>query len=48
MMIIFFVAVQVPFLKVLNDEQMSAIVNDDEFCQEEFHGSNVVLCKQVG
>eukprot|EP00752_Nemacystus_decipiens_P004872 g4435.t1 len=37
---------KVPFLKSLGDEQLTRIVEDDSFCQEELHGSNVVLLRQ--
>ena len=38
---------QVPFLKPLSEEQLAQVVDDDAFCQEELHGSNVVLLRQV-
>ncbi|CAM9631642.1 unnamed protein product, partial [Ectocarpus sp. 12 AP-2014] len=37
---------KVPFLKSLNEDQVARVVNDDRFCQEELHGSNVVLLRQ--
>ncbi|CAM9954728.1 unnamed protein product, partial [Scytosiphon promiscuus] len=36
----------VPFLKSLTEEQLVRVVDDDRFCQEELHGSNVVLLRQ--
>ncbi|CAM9426926.1 unnamed protein product, partial [Phaeothamnion confervicola] len=37
---------KVPFLRALGAESMVRIVNDDRFCAEEFHGSNVALLRQ--
>ncbi|CAN0077796.1 unnamed protein product, partial [Ectocarpus fasciculatus] len=37
---------KVPFLKSLSEDQLVEVVNDDRFCQEELHGSNVVLLRQ--
>ncbi|CAM9848856.1 unnamed protein product, partial [Laminaria digitata] len=37
---------KVPFLKPLSEEQLAQVVDDDAFCQEELHGSNVVLLRQ--
>eukprot|EP00903_Cladosiphon_okamuranus_P017333 g15970.t1 len=37
---------KVPFLKALSEEQLTRVVEDDSFCQEELHGSNVVLLRQ--
>ncbi|CAN0007156.1 unnamed protein product [Pylaiella littoralis] len=37
---------KVPFLKPLAEEQIVSVVDNDAFCQEELHGSNVVLLRQ--
>ncbi|CAM9412929.1 unnamed protein product [Chrysoparadoxa australica] len=37
---------KIPFLRQLPDMLMKVLVEDDTICQEEFHGSNVLLMEQ--